>query len=313
MWEMESQRVAFGDSLRQLGRERQDIVVLGADLSSSTRTFVFAEEFPERFFNCGIAEQNMMGVAAGLAAGGKIAIPSTFAVFATGRVYDQIRQSIAYPKLNVKIVATHAGITVGGDGASHQINEDIALMRAIPNMTVVVPVDAVETPKALRAAVEYDGPIYIRLCRINVPRVTTEEDPFEIGKCTMLREGADVTLIGTGLMVSRCLKAAETLEQEGISASVVNMSTIKPLDKAKVLELAKATGGIVTAEEHTVAVGMGSFIATMISENYPVPIRRVGIPDVFTASGESDELMVKYGLTEEAVAKMAREVVLERN
>lgn len=312
MWKLESQRIAFGETLLELGREHEEIVALGADLSSSTKTSIFAKEFPERFFNCGIAEQNMMGVAAGLAIEGKIPFPSTFAVFATGRVYDQIRQSIAYPKLNVKIVATHAGITVGGDGASHQINEDIALMAVLPNMTVIVPVDAVETRKAIEAVLEVNGPTYIRLSRTDVPTITSEEDPFQVGRASILKDGEDVLIIGTGLMVSRCLMAADMLRKTDIDAAVVNLSTIKPLDLDTLFSLARKTGSVITAEEHTIALGVGSLVASALSEHLPVPIRRIGIPDVFTESGDSEELMKAFGLTAERVAEVAREIVRKR-
>jgi transketolase len=308
-WKIESQRTAFAKTLVELGKGRKDIVVLTADLSSSVKTHLFAEEFPERFFNLGIAEQNMMSVAAGLAASGNTVFVSSFAVFATGRVYDQIRQSIAYPKLNVKIVATHAGITVGGDGASHQILEDIALMRVLPNMTVIVPADAPETAKAVRAAVEWDGPVYIRLGRADVPTITKEEDGFTIGKATTLRDGADVTLIGTGIMVAKCLQAAEALSKHRIDARVINLSTIKPIDKKMIIKAARETGAMVTAEEHNVAVGVGSAIAMTLVENAHIAMKRVGIPDVFGESGESGELMEKYGLTAENIIDAAHDVI----
>lgn len=308
-WKTESQRNAFAKALVELGKERKDIVVLTADLSSSVKTNLFAEEFPERFFNLGIAEQNMMSVAAGLAASGNTVFVSSFAVFATGRVYDQIRQSIAYPKLNVKIVATHAGITVGGDGASHQILEDIALMRVLPNMTVIVPADAPETAKAVKAAIEWKGPVYIRLGRADVPTITEKEDEFAIGKATTLRDGADVTLIGTGIMVAKCLQAADALSKHGIDARVINMSTIKPIDKKTIIKAARETGAMVTAEEHNVAVGVGSAIAMTLVENAHIAMKRVGIPDVFGESGESDELMEKYGLTVENIIDAAHDVI----
>lgn len=310
---MESQRKAFATALVELGRERNDIVVLNADLSSSTKTIEFANEFPERHFNFGIAEQNMMSTAAGLAAAGKTVFVSTFAVFGTGRVYDQIRQSIAYPKLNVKIVVTHAGITVGGDGATHQIAEDIALMMVLPNMTVIVPADAVETSKAIKAAADYDGPICVRLGRADVPTITSEKAPFEIGKATVLRKGNDVTLIGTGIMVSVCLDAAEALKKEGVDARVINMSTIKPIDKDMLGKAAFETGAIVTAEEHNVEMGMGTAISMVIAEKKHVPMKRVGIPDVFGESGSSDELMEKYGLTVKNIVNAAHDVLRRKD
>jgi len=279
---MESPRVAFGETLVELGKEHEEIVSLGADLSSSTKTSYFDEVFPERFFNCGIAEANMMSAAAGMAIAGKVPFPSTFAVFATGRVYDQIRQSIAYPQLNVKIVATHAGITVGGDGASHQINEDIY---------------------------ENPGPMYIRLSRTDMPRVTDEDTPFEIGKMSVLRDGEDITLMSTGLMVERCLEAADRLEAMDIDAAVINVSTVKPLDKKTLLKYAMKTGAVLTAEEHNVLLGIGSIIATSLVESYPVPLKRIGIPDIFSRSGESEELMQMFGLTAEHVVSEAVDLV----
>ncbi len=313
MWEMAKQRDAYGKVLAQLGREREDIVALGADLCGSCKVKGFGTEFPERFFNCGIAEQNLMGISAGLAASGKTVFASTFAVFATGRAYDQIRQSIAYPRLNVKIVATHAGITVGGDGASHQMLEDIALMRVLPNMNVVAPADYHETGKAIKAVSETNDPYYVRLGRSNVPIITDEDDPFEIGVSSVLKDGNDITLIGTGIMVSRCLKAAKLLEkQHGIDAKVINMSTIKPLDEIAIVNAAKETGGIVTAEEHVVSQGMGSGISQVLSESYHVPMKRVGIPNVFGESGGSEELMDKYGLTAEHIVEAAHDVISRR-
>lgn len=310
---MESQRKAFAQALVELGRERSDIVVLNADLASSTKTIEFANVFPERHFNFGIAEQNMMSSAAGFAAAGKTVFVSTFAVFGTGRVYDQIRQSIAYSKLNVKIVVTHAGITVGGDGATHQIAEDIALMMVLPNMTVIVPADAVETSKAIKAVADYDGPVCVRLGRADVPSITSEKDPFEIGKATLLRKGGDVTLIGTGIMVSVCLDAADVLKKDGIDARVVNMSTIKPLDEDMLGKAAVETGAIVTAEEHNVEMGMGTAISMVIAERKHVPMRRVGIPDVFGESGSSDDLMEKYGLTVENIVNAAHDVLKRKD
>jgi len=310
---MDSQRKAFATTLVELGGERSDIVVLNADLSSSTKTIEFANVFPERHYNFGIAEQNMMSTAAGLAAAGKTVFVSTFAVFGTGRVYDQIRQSIAYPNLNVKIVVTHAGITVGGDGATHQITEDIALMMVLPNMTVIVPADAVETAKAIKAAAEWDGPVCVRLGRADVPTITAEKDSFEIGKASILRKGKDVTLIGTGIMVSVCLDAAEELKKEGVDARVINMSTIKPIDEDALGKAAVETGAIVTAEEHNVEMGMGTAISMVIAEKKHVPMKRVGIPDVFGESGSSDELMEKYGLTVKNIVNAAHDVLRRKD
>lgn len=304
-----SQRKEYANALVEIGKARTDVVVLDADLSSSTRTVEFAKKFPERFFNVGIAEQNMMGTAAGLAVSGKTVFASTFAVFATGRCWDQIRQSIAYPSANVKIVATHAGITVGGDGASHQALEDIALMRTLPNMCVLVPADGIEAYKAVKAAAEHKGPCYVRLGRTDVPMVTTMDSPFTIGRATVLREGSDVTLVGCGQMVSTCLDAAEELEGEGFSAEVVNMSTVKPLDKDTLLRSVCKTGCVVTAEEHSVKTGMGCAVAGVLAENHPAHLRRIGTPDCFGESGESDELMCRYGLTAEHIKEAALEVM----
>jgi len=312
MWKKEGQREAFAEALVEIGSRRKDVVVLTADLSSSVKTNRFAEKFPEHHFNVGISEQNMMSIAAGLAASGSTVFASTFAVFGTSRVYDQIRQSIAWPKLNVNIVATHAGITVGGDGASHQMLEDIALMCSLPNMTVIVPCDALETRKAVKSVVDYKGPTYIRLGRSEVPIITQENDTFSIGKAIVMKDGKDITLIGTGIMVSRCLLAAEKLEKENIDASVINMSTIKPVDEKTIIKYAKETGAIVTAEEHNIIGGLGSTVSSVLSENVPVPMKRIGIPDVFGESGKSDELMEKYGLTPENIVKAVHDVMKRR-
>jgi len=308
-WKLESQRKQYGRALVELGKERGDIVVLDADLSSSTRTIDFASAFPERFFNVGIAEQNMMDTAAGLAASGKTVFVSTFAVFGTGRCYDQIRQSIAYPQLNIKIVASHAGITVGGDGASHQIIEDIALMRVLPNMTVIVPVDSPETYNVVKTIAEGKGPTYVRIGRADVPTVTDEDTPFDLKNAAVMREGDDITLIGCGIMVSKCLNAAEELSKHGVDARVINLHTIKPLDEKTIVRAARETGGVVTAEEHSVMMGMGSAVAMCLVENFHVPMKRVGIPDTFGESGGCDELMGKYGLTEENIVEAAHDVL----
>ncbi|HDP96968.1 MAG TPA: transketolase family protein [Euryarchaeota archaeon] len=309
---MESQRKAYSKALVELGNQRSDIVVLDADLSSSTQTIKFAEAFPERFFNCGIAEANMMDTAAGLAASGKTVFVSTFAVFGTGRCYDQIRQSIAYPKLNVKIVVSHAGITVGGDGASHQITEDVALMRVLPNMTVIVPADSPETYRTIFEIVKNKNPTYVRMGRADVPSITEGLESFEIGKATVMKEGDDVTLIGTGIMVSRCLSAAEELKKQGIGARVINMSTVKPLDEKTIVKAARETGAMVTAEEHNILEGLGSAVAMVLGENANVPLKRVGIPDIFGESGDSEELMEKYGLTAENIVNAAHEVLARK-
>lgn len=308
-WKEESQRKQYGRALVELGKERGDIVVLDADLSTSTRTADFAAAFPERFFNCGIAEQNMMDTAAGLAASGKTVFVSTFAVFGTGRCYDQIRQSIAYPNLNIKIVVSHAGITVGGDGASHQIVEDIALMRVLPNMTVIVPADSPETYKVVKTIANTKGPVYVRMGRADVPTITDAATPFEISKAPVMRDGKDITLIGSGIMVSKCLEAAEELQKHGVDARVVNLHTIKPLDEKTIVRAARETGGVVTAEEHSVMMGMGSAVAMVLVENFHVPMKRVGIPDVFGESGACDELMNKYGLTADNIVEAAHDVL----
>ncbi len=302
-------REAYGKALVKLGEKNKQIVVLDADLSKSTKTAEFAKVFPERFINVGIAEQNLMGTAAGLAAAGKIPFVSSFAMFATGRAFEQIRNSIAYPKLNVKIAATHAGITVGEDGASHQTVEDISLMRSLPSMTVIVPADGIEAEAVIFAAAEMEGPVYIRLGRLAVPTVNKENYHFEWGKASILNEGSDITLIGTGIMVDACLQAREILEAEGISAGVINVHTIKPIDRETIVKMAKMTGAVVTAEEHSVIGGLGSAVAEVLSELYPVPMRRVGIDDTFGESGKPLDLLNKYGLNAESIVRSAKEVI----
>ncbi|MDO8445537.1 MAG: transketolase family protein [Deltaproteobacteria bacterium] len=302
-------REAYGETLARLGEINKDIVVLDADLSGSTKTAIFAKKFPERFFNMGVAEQDMMGTAAGLAVAGKIPFASTFAIFATGRAWEQVRQSIAYPKANVKIVASHAGITVGEDGASHQSVEDIAVMRVIPEMTVIVPADGIETRKVIEEMVRYKGPVYVRVSRGKSPVIFDDSYSFEIGKGTVLREGTGVAIIACGIMVSKAMEAADILGKEGLSARVINISTIKPIDKDLIIKAARETCAIVTAEEHSVIGGLGSAVAEVLSENYPVPMKRVGIEDKFGTSGDADRLMEIYGLTPENIAKAAREVI----
>ncbi len=305
-------RDAYGQALAELGAINDKVVVLDADLSKSTKTNDFKKVYPERFFNLGIAEQNLLGTAAGFAAAGKIPFASSFAVFAVGRAYDQIRNSIAYPNLNVKIAATHAGLTVGEDGGSHQMLEDIALMRAVPNMTVIVPADGVETKQVVMAAAAHQGPVYIRLGRPKVPVLFGDDYKFEIGKGVVLREGTDVTLVGTGIMVSKALEAAELLAADGISAAVVNMSTIKPLDNALITEMAQKTGAVVTCEEHNIYGGLGSAVAEVLVETCPVPMARVGVEDKFGESGLPDELLEKYGLTAANIAEKAKAVVARK-
>lgn len=310
--EKQATREAYGQALEELGAVRQDVVVLDADLSKSTKTSMFQSEYPERFFNAGIAEQNLMGLAAGFAAAGKVPFASTFAVFATGRAYDQIRNSICYPRLNVKIAATHAGITVGEDGGSHQALEDINLMRGLPNMTVLVPADGPEAKNAVKAAAEYEGPVYIRLGRSGVPTITDADAPFVIGKGRVMHEGSDVTLIGCGMMVAKALEAADALAEEGVSAAVIDMSTIKPIDRELIVEWAKKTGAIVTAEEHNVIGGLGSAVAEVLVEEALVPMERVGIEDVFGESGTGGELVEKYRLTAEHIVEKARRAMARK-
>lgn len=310
--EKQATREAYGQALEELGAVRQDVAVLDADLSKSTKTSMFQSKYPERFFNAGIAEQNLMGLAAGFAAAGKVPFASTFAVFATGRAYDQIRNSICYPRLNVKIAATHAGITVGEDGGSHQALEDINLMRGLPNMTVLVPADGPEAKNAVKAAAEYEGPVYIRLGRSGVPTITDADAPFVIGKGRVMREGSDVTLIGCGMMVAKALEAADALAEEGVSAAVIDMSTIKPIDRELIVEWAKKTGAIVTAEEHNVIGGLGSAVAEVLVEEALVPMERVGIEDVFGESGTGGELVEKYRLTAEHIVEKARRAMARK-
>ncbi|MCR4402079.1 MAG: transketolase family protein [Firmicutes bacterium] len=307
-------RAAYGKALVKLGEVNPDVVVLDADLAKSTKTDEFAARFPGRFFDMGIAEADMMGTAAGLAAAGKIPFASTFAVFAAGRAFDQVRQVIGYTGLNVKICATHGGITVGEDGASHQSVEDIALMRAIPGMTVIVPADAVETEKAVFAAARHKGPVYIRLGRSGVPVIFDEGYSFEIGRAAVLREGGDVTFIACGALVSSCLEAASRLATEsGVSARVLNMATIKPADCDAVIAAARDTGAIVTAEEHSVIGGLGSAVCEITAEGCPVPVERVGIRDVFGQSGTAEELLEAYGLLAEDIVKAALRAIQRKH
>lgn len=300
-------RVAYGEALAELGAKNEKIVVMDADLSGSTKTSIFKKAFPDRFFNTGIAEGNMAGVAAGLAAAGQTVFISSFAMFAAGRAFEQIRNSICYPHLNVKICATHAGITVGQDGGSHQCLEDLAIMRVIPGMTVINPADAVEARLALFAAAEHDGPVYLRFGRAPVPVIFDENAyTFRIGKGVCLRPGKDVTLVGTGITVDMSLKAAEALALEGIDARVINISTIKPIDREILVSASKETGAIVTAEEHNVIGGLGSAVCEVLSEEAPCPVVRVGINDVFGRSGSSNDLLEYYHLTAKEIAAKAK-------
>jgi transketolase len=303
-------RDGFGEALAKLGEINEDIVALGADLVHSVRAMWFAQKFPERFFQVGIAEANMTGIAAGLARMGKIPFMSSFGVFVTGRNWDQVRMSIAYPNMNVKICASHTGVfSVGADGASHQATEDIALMRVLPNMRVIVPCDKIETYKATFAAAEIEGPVYLRFGREAMPIVTTEETPFKIGKAEVFREGEDVSIIACGPMVYEALIASKKLEEEGIDARVINNHTVKPMDQETIIKAARETGAIVTAEEHQVFGGMGSAVAEVLSQNYPVPIKMVGIQDRFGESGSPKELQRAFGLTSDDIIRAVHGVM----
>ena len=303
-------RDSYGNALAELGTEHEDVVVLDADLAAATKTGVFKKAHPERFIDCGIAECNMMGVAAGLAATGKVPFASSFAMFAAGRAFEQVRNSIGYPHLNVKIGATHAGISVGEDGATHQCNEDIALMRTIPGMVVINPSDDVEARAAVRAAYEHEGPVYMRFGRLAVPVINDRPDyKFELGKGVVLREGKDLTIIATGLPVSNCLEAAEKLEADGIDAKVINIHTIKPLDEELVVAAAKETGKVVTVEEHSVIGGLGSAVCDVLSEKAPTKVMKIGINDTFGESGPALELLKKYGLDTDSIYEKIKEFV----
>ncbi len=299
-------REAYGNALAEFGIDSR-IVVLDADLSKSTKTDTFKKKYPERFFNMGIAEGNMMSTAAGLATCGKIVFASTFAIFAAERACEQVRNSICYPALNVKIGATHAGISVGEDGASHQCIEDIAIMRSIPNMVVISPSDAVQARRAVKAAIEHDGPVYLRLGRLNVPVIYDESSyTYELGKGETVCDGSDVTIIATGLMVHTAIEAKTILENEGISARVIDIHTIKPIDKDIIIKAAKETGAIVTAEEHNIIGGLGGAVAEVLVQNYPAPVKMVGINDKFGKSGKPDKLMEIYGLTAQNIVDNAK-------
>jgi len=295
-------RESYGNALAELGAEYENLVVLDADLAAATKTGIFKKAFPDRHIDCGIAECNMMGIAAGLATTGKIPFASSFAMFAAGRAFEQVRNSIGYPKLNVKIGATHAGISVGEDGATHQCNEDIALMRTIPGMVVINPADDVEAKAAVRAAIEHEGPVYLRFGRLAVPVINDTPDyKFELGKGVVLREGKDVTIIATGLPVSECLAAADKLAADGIDAKVINIHTIKPLDEDLVVKAAKETGKVVTVEEHSVIGGLGSAVCDVLSEKCPTQVMKIGINDTFGESGPAVELVKKYGLDADSI------------
>ena len=311
-WKMESQRAYFGKALVELGRRNPKVVVVGADTTESIKSIDFGKVFPDRFVQLGIAEPNMISVAAGLAAAGKIAFACTYSVFGSAHTYNIVRQNVAYTRLDVKIFSSHAGLTVGPDGATHQINEDIGLMRGIPRMTVLVPADGPQTAKCVDAAAETKGPVYCRFSRTNVPTITSTDDDFGIGKAYVLRDGSDLTLVGSGLMVARCLQAAEALDRDGVDARVINLPTVKPLDEPALMKAARETGAIVTAEEHTVVHGIGAAIASVVVRDRPVPMAFVGVRDVFGESGEAEDLLRKYGLTAEAILEAARDVMKRR-
>lgn len=305
-------RDAYGKALIQLGQQHQEIVVLDADVSISTKTSFFAREFPERFFNLGISEQDMMSTAAGLALSGKTPFASSYAVFATGRAWEQIRQAICYPALNVKIVATHSGITVGEDGASHQGLEDIALMRVLPNMTVIVPADFIETSLVIQAIVEHKGPVYVRLGRPKVPRVVPEGYKFKLGTAYVYHVGRDANIIAAGIMVGEALKASQALSNQGLDVGVINLSTIKPLDTETVLRAARTSKAIVTAEEHSIIGGLGGAVAEFLSERYPVIIKRIGVQDSFGRSGKPDILMKMFHITSDDIVTAVNEAVMAK-
>ncbi len=301
-------RESFGEAVTELAAEYPDVVVLDADLAAATKTGIFKKKYPERFFDCGIAECNMIGVAAGLATCGKIPFAASFAMFSAGRAFEQVRNSVGYPKLNVKVVGSHAGISVGEDGATHQCCEDIALMRTIPGMVILNPSDHYEMKAAVRAAIEHKGPCYIRLGRLAVESINNGDDyHFELGKGITLREGSDITIVATGLMVSEAVKAAKALEADGISAEVINIHTIKPLDEDRILASAKKTGRVVTVEEHNIIGGLGEAVAAVLSEKYPTPVTRIGVNDVFGHSGPAVDLLKEFGLSAEHIAAVVRE------
>ena len=303
-------RDAYGKALAELGAVNGKVRVLDADLAEATKTIYFKKQFPDRFYDCGIAEQNMISVAAGLAASGKIPFASSFAMFAAGRAFDQVRNAVAYPHLNVKICATHAGVTVGEDGATHQCLEDIALMRSIPGMVVINPSDGVQARAAVFAAAEYEGPVYIRLGRLALPIIYDEENyKFEIGKANVLKEGTDVTLVTTGMPLENTLLAADELAKEGLSVGVIDMATIKPLDKDALLKAAKASGAIVTVEEHNIIGGLGSAVSELLSEEYPVPVVKVGVKDTFGRSGKATELVDYFGLGVKDIVEAAKRAI----
>ncbi len=302
-------RAAFGQALVDLGKERDDFIVMDADLAAATQTGKFKKEFPDRFYDCGIAEQNMVSIAAGIAATGKKVVCSSFAMFAAGRAFEQVRNSIGYPHLNVIIGATHAGISVGEDGATHQCNEDIALMRTIPGMTIINPADETEAYLAVKSAMNHDGPVYMRFGRLAVPVIFGDDYKFEIGKGVELKEGSDVTIVATGLMVNEAMIAHDMLKADGISARIINIATIKPIDKDIILKAARETGAIVTAEEHSVIGGLGSAVSEVICEEYPVPVVKLGVYDQFGHSGPAVKLLDEFGLRAVNIVEKAKKAI----
>ncbi|MGL4849567.1 MAG: transketolase family protein [Clostridium sp.] len=302
-------RESYGHTLKKLGKENKDIIVLEADLSKATKSEIFKKEFPDRFINVGIAEQNMIGMAAGLSKMGKIPFATTFAVFAAGRAFEIIRNSVCYPNMNVKIAATHAGITVGPDGGSHQAIEDIAIMSSLPNMTVLSPADDIEACKCIEEAAKIKGPVYIRLGRIPLDDIYNEDYEFKIGKGSEIIKGNDITIISTGIMTHKAIEAAKELKKEGIQARVINIATIKPIDKEIIIKAAKETKGIITVEEHSIIGGLGDRVGSVVNENYPTIVKKIGVKDKFGESGNPDELLEKYGLTVENIIKEIRGVL----
>ena len=302
-------RDSYGDALVESGKEHDNLVVLDADLAAATKTGKFKAAFPERFIDCGIAECNMVGIAAGMSTCGKVPFASTFAMFAAGRAFDQLRNTVGYPHLNVKIGATHAGISVGEDGATHQCNEDIALMRTIPGMTIINPCDDIEAKQAVKAAYEMEGPVYLRFGRLATPIINSEDYKFEIGKGVKLKEGTDVTIVATGLMVAASLEAAKNLEADGINAEVINIHTIKPLDEDIIVESAKKTGKVITVEEHSIIGGLGSAVCDCLSAKYPVSVSKIGVEDVYGHSGPAVELLKEFGLDAEGIYNKIKKIM----
>lgn len=302
-------RDAYGEALAEIGAKYDNLIVLDADLSCATKTGTFKKQYPERFYNCGIAEQNLIGVATGLTIAGKLVFCSSFAMFAAGRAFEQVRNAVGYPHNNVKIAATHAGPSVGEDGATHQCNEDIALMRTIPGMTILSPADGNEAKACVRAAAAFDGPVYLRFGRMATPILFDDDYEIEIGKGVTLKDGSDVTIVANGLMVGMALEAAETLKSEGISARVINIHTIKPLDEELIIKAAKETGAIVTAEEHSIIGGLGGAVTEALAENCPVPVLRVGVEDKFGTSAPAAEVLKAYGLTPENIVEKAKKAI----